>query len=631
MHRRARRAAGIDLGTTNSLVAVVRDASGNGALPDTLPDKRGRHVLPSVVRYLDNGDAVVGDAAQDAAVGDPLNTIASVKRLMGRRPEEVAALRGKLPWRLVSTQGEARGETESAVARIDTAAGPKTAVEVSSEILRTLRRRVEDTLDATLDSVVITVPAYFDDAQRQATKDAAKLAGLDVLRLMNEPTAAAVAYGLDRPDHVEEGVIVVFDLGGGTFDVSVLKLDKGVFRVLATGGDTALGGDDFDRLIAEHLMRKAKDRGEVALDDSPETLRALLRAAREFKEALSELPETTQRIELPGGQSWEQSLTRETMNALIEPLMNQVAAVCRETLHDAGVAPDEVAEAVLVGGSTRMPCVRECVEEVFGRKPLTSLDPDRVVAIGAAIQAGALVGAAPRDDMLLLDVVPLSLGIETMGGLVEKIIPRNTAIPVSRAQEFTTFKDGQTGLSVHVVQGERELVSECRSLARFELKGIPPMTAGAARVRVTFRVDADGLLMVEAEETTRGVKAGVEVRPSYGLSDGEIEAMLRDSMAHASDDLVARRLKEREVEARRVIEALDSALAADGDELLEPGEADVIQRARDRLQSALDGDDADAIAAAIKALEQASEAYVARRMNRGVERAVRGRKVGEFN
>lgn len=606
--RRLRHAAGIDLGTTYSLVAVVR-----GGKPETLPDGQGRHALASVVRYLP-GEVSVGEAALEASVDDPLNTVISVKRLMGRRPEEVAASSSRLAYRFVQTEGT--------VARIETVAGMKTAVEVSSEILKVLKMRAEVALAAALDGVVVTVPAYFDDAQRQAVKDAARLAGLRVMRLLNEPTAAAVAYGLD---HGNEGIVVVFDLGGGTFDVSILRLEKGVFQVLATGGDTALGGDDFDRLIAGHL---AEENRLTATD--PFTSRSLLRYARILKEGLSDAEQTECRIQLPGGRSWEQRLTRQEMDRLIEPLVSRVATVCRDVMHDAGVHPQDIREVVLVGGSTRVALVVTRAEEIFGRKPLTGIDPDRVVAIGAAIQAHALAGNSPQNELLLLDVVPLSLGIETMGGLVERIIPRNTAIPVAKAQEFTTFKDGQTSLSVHVVQGEREVVDECRSLARFELKGIPPLVAGAARIRVTFQVDADGLLTVEAEETTRGVKASMEVRPSYGLSSDEVEKMLRNSIQHAGEDLHLRRLREREVEAQRVIEALDAALSADGEELLDPGEMKTIVTARNKLQNALKSGDVDVISAAIESLERCSEAYIARRMNRGIRHAMRGHSVGEF-
>ena len=613
MPQKPRYAAGIDLGTTNSLIAIMR-----GGVADTLPDEAGVHALASVVRYLSD-EVVVGRSALKAAVEDPLNTVMSVKRLMGRAPEEISVLRGQLTYRFKHIEGT--------VARIETVAGMKTPTEISCEILKVLKQRAEAEfdaqLDAQLDGVVITVPAYFDDAQRQATKDAANLADLNVLRLLNEPTAAAIAYGLDRRD---EGVIAIFDLGGGTFDVSVLKFERGVLQVLATGGDTALGGDDFDRLIAEYLINQS----DYIVGDEPETLRSLLRDSQAFKEQLSKSEEVKKRIELPDGRSWEQSLTRGTMNELIKPLMEKVVTVCHEVVHDAEVKMNEIKEVVMVGGSTRLPLVRERVEEVFGRKPLTNIDPDRVVAIGAAIQADVLVGNNSQHEMLLLDVVSLSLGIETMGELVEKIIPRNTAIPVVRTKEFTTFKDGQTGMSIHVVQGERELVSECRSLAHFELKGLPQLVAGAARIRVTFQVDADGLLTVEAEETTQNVKASLEVCPSYGLSNSEIEAMIKNSMAHASEDMQARRLRESELEARRVIEALDSALATDGEALLDPSEMTTILEARKCVQDAMDSGNPDVITSTVKSLEQCSEAYVARRMNHGVQQVMRGRSVKEF-
>jgi len=602
-------AAGIDLGTTNSLVASVR--SGRA---ETLPDQQGRHILPSVVRYSDAG-VTVGHEARAAAAADPLNTIASAKRLIGRAVTDIKTLGSQLPYTFV--------EGESAVPRIRTARGDVSPVEVSAEILKVLGRRAEQTLGGELSGVVITVPAYFDDAQRQATKDAARLAGVKVLRLLNEPTAAAVAYGLDRG---ADGVHAIYDLGGGTFDISILRLNKGVFEVLATGGDSALGGDDLDRMVAEWIMQQAG----IADDADHQQMRRLMRDACAAKEALSDAPSAALDIELADGAHWQGSLDRDTFNDLIDPLIRKTLTACRRALRDAGLDADEVREVVMVGGSTRVPRVRERVGELFGSEPLTDIDPDRVVAIGAALQADVLAGNKPDDEMLLLDVNPLSLGIETMGGLTEKLIPRNTTIPVARAQEFTTFKDGQTAMAIHVVQGERELVSDCRSLARFELRGIPPMVAGAARIRVTFNVDADGLLSVEAEEQSQGVKASVVVKPSYGLTDDEIAGMLRDSMDHAHDDMVARKLAEEKVEARRVIEAIDSALAADGAQLLDADERARIDAARDTLVQAEQGDAAEAIKVAIEQLEKTCEFYVERRMNAGIRQAMAGHKVDDF-
>ena len=604
-----RLAAGIDLGTTNSLVATVR--SGRA---ETLPDADGRHLLPSVVRYAPEG-VIVGEAAKAAAAEDPLNTVVSVKRFMGRGVADLQRLGTRLPYAIA--QGE------SAVPRIRTVRGDVSAVEVSAQILKALAQRAQDTLGGPLAGVVITVPAYFDDAQRQATKDAATLAGLPVLRLLNEPTAAAVAYGLDRG---ADGVHAIYDLGGGTFDISVLRLNRGVFEVLATGGDSALGGDDFDLAVARWIMGQAGIRD----DAGHHQLRRLMREACAAKEALTSRETVALRVELDDGGHWEGALDRATFDGLVESLIRRTLAACRRTLRDAGIGPEAVREVVMVGGSTRVPRVRALVGELFGRPPLTDIDPDRVVAIGAAIQADVLAGNRSGEDMLLLDVIPLSLGIETMGGLVEHIIPRNTTIPTARAQEFTTFKDGQTALAVHVVQGERDLVADCRSLARFELRGIPPMVAGAARIRVTFTVDADGLLHVEAEERGSGARAAVTVKPSYGLTDDEIAGMLRDSIAHAGDDMAARRLREEQVEADRVIEALRAALAADGAALLDAAEQQAIEAALVALVAAKGGSDPAAIRRVREGLETACEAFVERRMNAGIRRAMAGRRLEEF-
>ncbi|MCO7577664.1 MULTISPECIES: Fe-S protein assembly chaperone HscA [Pseudomonas] len=603
-HQR-RLAVGIDLGTTNSLVAALRSG-----LSEPLADAQGQVILPSAVRY--HADRVeVGESARLAASSDPLNTVLSVKRLMGRGLSDVKQLGEQLPYRFV--------DGESHMPFIETIQGPKSPVEVSAEVLKVLRQRAEAALGGELVGAVITVPAYFDDAQRQATKDAAKLAGLNVLRLLNEPTAAAVAYGLDQ--HAE-GVVAIYDLGGGTFDISILRLTGGVFEVLATGGDTALGGDDFDHAIAGWIIEGAG----LSADLDPGTQRNLLQTACAAKEALT----SAASVEVVHG-DWRAALTREAFDALIEPMVARSLKACRRAVRDSNVELDEVQAVVMVGGSTRVPRVREAVAEMFGRQPLTEIDPDQVVAIGAAIQADTLAGNKREGgELLLLDVIPLSLGLETMGGLMEKVIPRNTTIPVARAQDFTTYKDGQTAMMIHVLQGERELISDCRSLARFELRGIPPMVAGAAKIRVTFQVDADGLLSVSARELGSGVEASIQVKPSYGLTDGEIAKMLKDSFQYAGDDKVARVLREQQVDAQRLIEAVQGALDADGDRLLDAEERMVIEQQMQELSELMRGTDGYAIEQQTKRLSQVTDAFAARRLDSTVKAALAGRNLNEI-
>ncbi|EOA6546986.1 Fe-S protein assembly chaperone HscA [Vibrio vulnificus] len=596
-----KRAAGIDLGTTNSLVASVRSGTA-----DTLKDAQGRSLLPSIVNYA-NEEAIVGYAAKALSESQPQDTIISVKRLLGRSLTDIQARYPSLPYRFKAS--------ENGLPVLQTTQGDKNPIEVSADILKVLAKRAEESLGGELSGVVITVPAYFDDAQRAGTKDAAKLAGLHVLRLLNEPTAAAIAYGLDSG---QEGVIAVYDLGGGTFDISILRLSKGVFEVLATGGDSALGGDDFDHLLADFLAEQAGLETPL----SAEKNRTLLNIATATKIAFSE--QDSVEVEVFG---WKGVVTREQFEELIRPLVKKTLMSCRRALKDADVDADEVLEVVMVGGSTRTLLVREMVGEFFGRTPLTSINPDEVVAIGAGIQADILAGNKPDSEMLLLDVIPLSLGIETMGGLVEKIIPRNTTIPVARAQEFTTFKDGQTAMSVHIVQGEREMVDDCRSLARFSLKGIPPMAAGAAHIRVTYQVDADGLLSVTAMEKSTGVQSEIQVKPSYGLSDDEVANMLRDSMTYAKEDMQARALAEQRVEADRVIEGLIAAMQADGDELLSEAEKTTLLQAIESLIELRNGNEANAIEQGIKDTDKASQDFASRRMDKSIRAALAGQSI----
>jgi molecular chaperone HscA len=602
-----RLAVGIDLGTTNSLVATVRSG-----MSTVLQDEEGRSLLPSVVRYLPDGNVETGYKAQAQQSADPRNTIVSAKRFMGRGLQDIPDL-VHLPYQFIDAPG---------MVQINTRAGIKSPVEISAEILRTLKQRAEKALGGELTGAVITVPAYFDDAQRQATKDAARLAGINVLRLLNEPTAAAVAYGLDNGS---EGMYVIYDLGGGTFDVSILRLSKGVFEVLATSGDSTLGGDDFDRRIFCWILEQARLQ-PVSAEDT----RILLTKSREAKEWLTEHAEAQITSVLSNGEVVDLRLTSEQFTEMTRHLIAKTLTPIRKAMRDAGLKNEDIKGVVLVGGATRMPQVRQAVTEFFGQAPLTNLDPDKVVALGAAIQANVLAGNRSEDDLLLLDVIPLSLGLETMGGLVEKIIPRNSTLPVARAQEFTTYKDGQTAMSIHVVQGERELVSDCRSLARFELRGIPPMPAGAARIRVTFQVDADGLLSVSAREQTSGAESRITVKPSYGLSEDQIFDMLQASFNSAEEDKQARALREAQVEAQQLLDAIASALAQDGKTLLSADELSAIEASMNDLRQQLAGSDSQMIHAAAEALNRATEAFAAKRMDASIKRALAGKKLNSL-